>query len=319
MQLELSDFDTSIAEVHVEYSIGNINDDSGGRIDILLSDGKGKFLVIENKIYAGDQDKQLIRYKNKFRDSLILYLTLDGKEPEDYSKGELVKELDFKCISFRKDVLKWLETCKKESVNHPMLRETISQYINLIKQLTNQTTNENMENEIIDFIFGNNKNLKSYFEIHSNQNLNFKINLKVFSRLKDNIIKEFEKKEGEFKIEFSEEIEFGLSDSYFKVYSDKWESEIRFQFAENFELDNPIIGVKAIDFAKNVDEKKIQEIMSNIVVSKGRIENWDGWLWNTRLIELGNLNWVEDLQEKAPMILYNVFMKIITALYGAKL
>ena len=59
--------------------------------------------------------------------------------------------------------------------------------------------------------------------------------------------------------------------------------------------------------------------MSNIVVSKGRIENWDGWLWNTRLIELGNLNWVEDLQEKAPMILYNVFMKIITALYGAKL
>lgn len=50
----------------VEYYIGQINEDStiGGRIDILLRDQNNLEIIIENKIYAYEQDNQLIRYYN---------------------------------------------------------------------------------------------------------------------------------------------------------------------------------------------------------------------------------------------------------------
>ena len=47
---------TSKASVYTEYVIEE------GRIDILVEDDKGKGVIIENKIYASDQDEQLIRY-----------------------------------------------------------------------------------------------------------------------------------------------------------------------------------------------------------------------------------------------------------------
>lgn len=60
-------FDSSKSKVSIEKHIGFKNEEEteGGRIDILLSDLKD-FIIIENKIYAGDQPKQLVRYQNAY-------------------------------------------------------------------------------------------------------------------------------------------------------------------------------------------------------------------------------------------------------------
>ena len=105
-QFQLSSFDTKSAIVEVEKYTGAINADStkGGRIDILLTDGKGNHIIIENKIYAKDQENQLIRYHNFDKQAPLFYLNLYGTEPTDWStKGELDKT-QYKIISYHFDI-----------------------------------------------------------------------------------------------------------------------------------------------------------------------------------------------------------------------
>jgi hypothetical protein len=71
-------------DIQCEYTI-----EKDRRIDILIqyNDGRKKFAIgIENKIWAADQPKQLEDYntflKEQFGENyLLLYLTIDGKEP----------------------------------------------------------------------------------------------------------------------------------------------------------------------------------------------------------------------------------------------
>ena len=135
-----------------EYPIGAISKDynEGGRLDILIESPQ-KIIIIENKIIADDEKKQLIRYYNyarkKGKKFAILYLTLDGKEASQISiKGkDIIKNKDtilqpqvhYYPISYKGDILLWLMRCLEISASHPMVRETIIQYINLIKKLTN--------------------------------------------------------------------------------------------------------------------------------------------------------------------------------------
>ena len=52
--------DTTSCSVNTEYVTNE------GRIDILIEDKTGKGIIIENKIYAGDQSEQLKRYDKFF-------------------------------------------------------------------------------------------------------------------------------------------------------------------------------------------------------------------------------------------------------------
>lgn len=145
--------DTSSTEVIVEYPIGPISEDSteGGRIDILLKDNEKQTIIIENKIYAGDQKCQLLRYNNYAckteqlsKDQyIILYLTLDGVQANDYSTGE--KDFKYYCISYRNDILKWLEHCLCIAALQPLVRETIQQYINNLKTVLSIMDHKNMD------------------------------------------------------------------------------------------------------------------------------------------------------------------------------
>lgn len=154
-----SNFKCEKAHLKLEESIGKIKNtdetNEGGRIDILVRDEKNNAIIIENKIYAGEQAYQLERYhqfgKGK-TDFIILYLTLDGKEPESIDKDKREKII---CISYKEHIISWLELCKKEVVNLPIIRETISQYINLLKKLTNQTENQIQAMEIQKLILKN--------------------------------------------------------------------------------------------------------------------------------------------------------------------
>ena len=108
-------------------------------IDILITNDCGQALAIENKIYAGDQDRQLERYHEKlvkqgYKDIHILYLTIDGRNPSDLSIGKLRKE-DYKSISYEK-ILCWLKRCRKRAYDEPELRDTVAQYSRLIEKLT---------------------------------------------------------------------------------------------------------------------------------------------------------------------------------------
>ncbi|WP_341906376.1 PD-(D/E)XK nuclease family protein [Fluviicola taffensis] len=125
----------------------------GGSVDIHISTNVGE-IRIENKIHAGDQDKQIARYYNeKIADKLIvIYWTKFGTEPTDSSKLHLKKEEDYFCLSHKTDTVNWLNTCIEQVGDKPYLREVISQYLTSIKSVTNQLSNQQMESEIIEEI-----------------------------------------------------------------------------------------------------------------------------------------------------------------------
>ena len=152
-----NNIDTESCKVKVEENIGTISLDKtqGGRIDIIIKDIHNHQIIIENKIYAGDQEYQLTRYHNYSDNADIIYLTLNGKLPSDYSKGDLENGKHYKCYSYKYDILNWLELCRKEVTIYPIVREALTHYINLIKYLTNQTINKSMQEELSDLLKGN--------------------------------------------------------------------------------------------------------------------------------------------------------------------
>ena len=149
--------DCTLPDSYTEHYIGPRAGDTGGRIDILVESSYYYRLIIENKIYAGDQDKQLIRYDNYGKTDLeadrylLVYLTLFGNEASEGStaKGS-AKEVDYLCLSYAEDILRWLEQCVRLAYDKPLVRESLNQYIQTIKQLTYQDMNQENIQKIID-------------------------------------------------------------------------------------------------------------------------------------------------------------------------
>lgn len=158
-QLDIQEeIDLKTAKVTLEKSIGSRNDEevTGGRIDIFIEDDNGNTICIENKIYAVDQNSQIARYCNYNNEkNKVYYLTLEGDEPSKRSQVNKVMDQDFFLLSFRDDIVEWLELCQKEATQFPILRESIKQYDILIKKLTNQLSDHKMEQEIKDVIVNN--------------------------------------------------------------------------------------------------------------------------------------------------------------------
>ena len=112
-------------------------------IDLLISNGY-QAVVVENKIHAGDQERQLERYCDSLlaqgyedRAILLLYLTLDGHEPGEQSLGKLSADR-VKLVSYGGHELQdWLTGCQRRAFDQPTLRESIAQYLDLIRRMTN--------------------------------------------------------------------------------------------------------------------------------------------------------------------------------------
>lgn len=177
----INSFETEKGIANKEIHIGGLNFDTaeGGRVDIVVSSGD-KHIVIENKIYASDQDQQLLRYNNHYKNDPIIYLTLYGNTPSKASKGNMVIGTDFICISYKEDISNWLEKCIKEMVNKPIIRETLNQYLFLIKSLTNQSNNNKMSEEIRNLI--NEENVDSIIQLNNElRNIINEIRQKIFT------------------------------------------------------------------------------------------------------------------------------------------
>ena len=160
-------FDYRNAKVYTEYATHD------GRIDILIEDSKGHAIIIENKIYAGDQWEQLKRYDKFARDKYrgkenyqIFYLTLNGKKASGNS-GEGVNYIQ---ISHSECIIDWLEKCVSLASRHPLVRETIIQYINHLKKLTNQDMDTKNKEEIVKILSSSEQNIQAAFSIFENAN-----------------------------------------------------------------------------------------------------------------------------------------------------
>ena len=143
---------------HVRTEVPVDSDDEKlGRVDILIDDAKNNWsVVIENKVYAHEGEDQIGRYKRWLVSErancmkVILFLTLDGRNPstDQVIEGANVTVLP---ISWENDIVTWLEECLRLAVDRPFVRESLCQYINLIKQLTGGST---MDNELRKEIVG---------------------------------------------------------------------------------------------------------------------------------------------------------------------
>lgn len=157
-------FDEKQVRVHTEYAT------SEGRIDILIEDERNhKAIIIENKIYADDQWEQLKRYnrhaeeKYQIGNYQILYLTLWGNEASEQSGNGVA----YITISYKETIINWLEKCVAIASRYPMVRETIIQYINHLKQLTNQDMDSRNQEEITE-VLSKRENLRAAKAIYDN-------------------------------------------------------------------------------------------------------------------------------------------------------
>ncbi|SDY30396.1 PDDEXK-like family protein [Hymenobacter psychrophilus] len=160
--LRIENFHAELASVQVEKYAGPIDDNylEGGRIDIHLKGQHGQFIFIENKIYAGDQRNQLARYYNYEPRAHLIYLTLDGNLPSDWSLGQLAPE-QYNVCSYRVEISQWLEKCYKEAAAYPTVRETIGQYLNLISSLVGNVPDNFMKEEVKRLLLHDRANIES--------------------------------------------------------------------------------------------------------------------------------------------------------------
>jgi hypothetical protein len=162
----IANFDMDSARLELEYHIGTVTDKSGGRIDIVILDGSGNAIFIENKIYAGDQENQLRRYRQRDQRAHLFYLTLHCTLPSGFTE-ETLREINVTCISYATHIRDWLAACQKEAASLPHVRESISQYLHLIMELTGQSTTQTMNQELIGKITADDDSLAAYFALTS--------------------------------------------------------------------------------------------------------------------------------------------------------
>ncbi|QRM90784.1 hypothetical protein FG167_16565 [Lacinutrix sp. WUR7] len=133
-----------INQLNIKFNLDNIEVHcEKDNIDLLIQNSS-QAIIIENKIYAGDQPKQLSRYykivsNSRIKDIYIVYLSLDGKPPSFQSIENLPLEIIENKLyskSYKKFINPWLSLCLKECATQPVIRETIVQYQQLLNHLT---------------------------------------------------------------------------------------------------------------------------------------------------------------------------------------
>jgi len=160
-QININDFEANLSTLTLEKSIGPVKikkkeplSSSGGRIDIYLENINGKIISIENKINAPEQKLQLVRYTNhKRRKNKVYYLTLNGKSPSEFSTYTLKSGIDYFEITYRDHIIDWLEKSLSK-ISSSLLKESVRQYIVLIRQLTGRIDKKYMQ-KIHDVILNN--------------------------------------------------------------------------------------------------------------------------------------------------------------------
>lgn len=228
LDIDKTAFNPVSTRVETERYIGPKTETTGGRIDIVVEDGIRRRILIENKINADDQENQLLRYHNYDRNADLIYLTLFRSEASFYSAGGL-SENAYRRFSYEKEIRDWLIECRKEAACLPGVREMISQYIHLIKELTDQSTTMQMNQELIEEITGSEESLRAFFALMRVQADVKPVLLKLLDKQLDQVAKKLSlKREGHFDLMNYAEATFGFTNDDLKAL----EISIMFQFAK---------------------------------------------------------------------------------------
>ena len=191
------------AVVKIEYTPSEkLESETNSRLDILIeSSDRKKAIIIENKIYADEQPTQLKRYKQfgetKYGSGnfILFYLTLDGEISQHESIDNLASGTDYYCLSYKQEIITFLNSCLSELSDATHLRVIIEHYIDLIKDLTMK---EDVHEKIIDLIIDSKENYQSAQLISS------QLKLAQNKIQKDFWIKLYKKIQVEFDTEKSE-------------------------------------------------------------------------------------------------------------------
>ena len=312
--IENYNFDNS--KCIIEQHIGTIDVDytKGGFIDIVLKDDKN-VIVIENKIYASDQRNQLKRYKNYYPNCVLLYLNLFGDVPSIESILDLELDKDFHIISYYNEITNWLEKCQKETFDQPILRETIKQYLNLVKKLSNQTINDTMSKEIKDLI---KSNLKSASSIYHNY---LSAKFEVLNKIRNEVFKKLDEVYNE-QYEIVEQHEINASNASICIKHRKFLNQSAFfcvlTFSGTMSSENLLgksLFVGILDYENRSEEYFLKEKVSNNLEQKGwwwqisKIDNFENFS-----VDFSNLDFIHFLalnQNKLELLAEHIFLSIV--------
>jgi len=246
------------------------------RIDLLILHSDYA-IIIENKIHgATDQDRQIARYIDKVKakgfnekNIWIVYLTKYGGLPEKQSWGDYedsFKQRFFR-ISFRKDILPWLENSvlPNSKIKDVFLKSALEQYIDHLNGIFNlRTIQNNMNRELQDHI-------KKEFELTSDPEKDHKVLIKK--------LKEIQKVEG-----YISEMLLNAE----KICWQKWLNQLKTDFpnyqAIHYSFDGKLPKVGIILRHKGVKFSALIEKDSNIYFGFGRHNSSE--TLNTEILEL---------------------------------
>lgn len=288
----LESFNVEKANVKTEHAT------SEGRIDIFIEDDENNVIIIENKIYAGDQWEQLKRYDNfaqnhtNYTEEIpkkyqIFYLTLFGEKASEQSAGDI----EYQCISYEKIIIEWLEKCLHISTRYPMVRETIAQYINHLKTLTNQDMDTKNQQEIAKILAND---LESAQAIYQNYQATFDFIVKKYFNEK---MEEFVKNEvSKYGLEYHYEQSW---DTLIKFYlkSPKWENKYWIGFS--YEGNKYLYGLVNNPNVYKIPAEKRAELHQNL--KKLGISDFKESEWWACYKHIPNLT-IENWQDLSPFI-----------------
>ncbi|MCQ2584490.1 MAG: PD-(D/E)XK nuclease family protein [Treponema sp.] len=152
------------SSVYTEQFLGQKTNEEGGYLDIVIYIGS-KVFIIENKIYAEDQENQLFRYSNYINKYFptseekgikhLIYLTLTGKNPSLLSTRINIKETPdkkyWKNISYKTDILPWLKcVIEDKQVSCMSIKNDIEKYCENIEDLVEKETMNDEEKDIVN-------------------------------------------------------------------------------------------------------------------------------------------------------------------------
>lgn len=154
MDKEFLEVDYQKATVDREYVI-----DNNRRIDLVICI-KGKFIPIEVKVNAKDEENQCKDYLKRAKGANLYYLTLKGDSPSSCSMGDALQE-EITAISFEREIITWLDQCLKftETKRLIPISEVLRQFIEIIRRLMN-CMEEGKEKEIVSIVSETSKNMK---------------------------------------------------------------------------------------------------------------------------------------------------------------
>ena len=178
-EIEINNNSLKKAQVFIEYEDSDCLD---GRIDILIKIGS-YWIGIENKIYAADQEKQLKRYhtylteKTKNKKFDLIYLSLDGHKPSDYSTDDLKNEKHYHIRNYKEFIKEYLIEIMTIVKENDPIKVCIEQYEKILEILLEKQdlseqfleapdkSNKNSEdkwNKLINLFKSKNEQIKKY-------------------------------------------------------------------------------------------------------------------------------------------------------------